>query len=499
MANAEAGRRGRAGATAAVQEGHRQQSLSVLMIGALGVVYGDIGTSPIYAFREALHASAGGGTVSRLDVLGVLSLIVWALTVIVTVKYVVFVLRADNRGEGGTLSLMALARSAYPRAAGVILTIGICGAALFFGDAIITPAISVLSAVEGLEVVTPAFDPYVVPITLIILAVLFAVQRFGTGSVATVFGPVTLVWFIAIGLAGVSHIADDPTVFFAVNPYYAAAYLFAQPNVAFVTIGAVFLAVTGAEALYVDLGHFGRKPIVTAWLAVVFPCLLLNYFGQGAFVLAHGGTLGHPFFEMRPLVAGADGGARHGGHRHRQPGGHLRRLFADPPGGAADHPAALRDPAHVGDAVGPDLHAAGQLPARARRHAAGRRLRRIRASSPRPTASRSPATCWSRRSCCSSSCVGVWKWTLLAVARADVAVRASSTSASSSPMQSRLLEGGWVSITVAAMIVPGHAHLGARHAAICSRRPARTRSRSNSSPSSSRRSRRSWCRARPCS
>ncbi len=300
MANAEAGRRGRAGATAAVQEGHRQQSLSVLMIGALGVVYGDIGTSPIYAFREALHASAGGGTVSRLDVLGVLSLIVWALTVIVTVKYVVFVLRADNRGEGGTLSLMALARSAYPRAAGVILTVGICGAALFFGDAIITPAISVLSAVEGLEVVTPAFDPYVVPITLIILAVLFAVQRFGTGSVATVFGPVTLVWFIAIGLAGVSHIADDPTVFFAVNPYYAAAYLFAQPNVAFVTIGAVFLAVTGAEALYVDLGHFGRKPIVTAWLAVVFPCLLLNYFGQGAFVLAHGGTPHNPFFQMLP-------------------------------------------------------------------------------------------------------------------------------------------------------------------------------------------------------
>jgi len=300
MANAEAGRRGQAGATALVQEGHRQQSLSVLMIGALGVVYGDIGTSPIYAFREALHASAGGGTVSRLDVLGVLSLIVWALTVIVTVKYVVFVLRADNRGEGGTLSLMALARSAYPRAAGVILTVGICGAALFFGDAIITPAISVLSAVEGLEVVTPAFDPYVVPITLIILAVLFAVQRFGTGSVATVFGPVTLVWFIAIGLAGVSHIADDPTVFFAVNPYYAAAYLFAQPNVAFVTIGAVFLAVTGAEALYVDLGHFGRKPIVTAWLAVVFPCLLLNYFGQGAFVLAHGGTPHNPFFQMLP-------------------------------------------------------------------------------------------------------------------------------------------------------------------------------------------------------
>ena len=484
MANAEAGRRGRAGATAAVQEGHRQQSLSVLMIGALGVVYGDIGTSPIYAFREALHASAGGGTVSRLDVLGVLSLIVWALTVIVTVKYVVFVLRADNRGEGGTLSLMALARSAYPRAAGVILTVGICGAALFFGDAIITPAISVLSAVEGLEVVTPAFDPYVVPITLIILAVLFAVQRFGTGSVATVFGPVTLVWFIAIGLAGVSHIADDPTVFFAVNPYYAAAYLFAQPNVAFVTIGAVFLAVTGAEALYVDLGHFGRKPIVTAWLAIVFPCLLLNYFGQGAFVLAHGGTAAQSLLrDAAAMVAGADGGARHGSHRHRQPGGHFRRLFADPPGGAAVDPAALRDPAHVGDAVGPDLHAAGQFPARARRHASGRRLRRVEqarlglrhlghrrdaghddAAVRRHALASGSGRCWPRSRWCSCS--------------------ASSTPASSWPTSVKVAEGGWASLTVACDHGPGHAHLGARHAAVCSRRPARTRSRSISSPSS---------------
>ncbi|KQU98063.1 potassium transport protein Kup, partial [Mesorhizobium sp. Root102] len=285
----------------AVASGHpevEQHSTKVLMLGALGVVYGDIGTSPIYAFREALHASPGTDT--RGDVLGVLSLIVWALTIIVTIKYVAFVLRADNKGEGGTLSLMSLARSAYPKGARLILGIGLCGAALFFGDAIITPAISVLSAVEGLEVVTPTLDAYVVPITLVILAVLFSVQRFGTGKVAAVFGPVTALWFLAIGVAGVYHLMDDPSVLLAINPYYAAAYLVGTPTAAFVTVGAVFLAVTGAEALYVDLGHFGRKPIVLAWLAIVFPCLLLNYFGQGAFVLANGGRPTNPFFQMLP-------------------------------------------------------------------------------------------------------------------------------------------------------------------------------------------------------
>ncbi|MBZ9858200.1 potassium transporter Kup [Mesorhizobium sp. CA12] len=279
-------------------ETERQHSTKVLMLGALGVVYGDIGTSPIYAFREALHASSS--SVARHDVLGVLSLIVWALTIIVTIKYVAFVLRADNKGEGGTLSLMSLARSAYPPGSRFILVIGLCGAALFFGDSIITPAISVLSAVEGLKVVTPALDAYVVPITLVILAVLFAVQRFGTGKVAAVFGPVTATWFVAIGAAGVYHIVDDPSVFLAINPYYAIYYLATTPTGAFVTVGAVFLAVTGAEALYVDLGHFGRKPIVMAWFAIVFPCLLLNYFGQGAFVLSHGGKPTNPFFQMLP-------------------------------------------------------------------------------------------------------------------------------------------------------------------------------------------------------
>ncbi len=278
---------------------HGTPRTGVLMLGALGVVYGDIGTSPIYAFREALVASAGGReSAAQENVLGVLSMIFWALTVIVTIKYVLFVLRADNRGEGGTLSLMALARTAAGPRSVFLLGVGMAGAALFYGDAIITPAISVLSAVEGMKIVTPAFDPYVVPLTLLILAIVFSVQRFGTSRVATIFGPTTAVWFLALGVSGLLHIADEPGVLFAINPYYIVHLLVESPGVAFVTVGAVFLAVTGAEALYADLGHFGRRPIVLAWLIIVFPCLLLNYFGQGAFVLANEGNIGHPFFEM---------------------------------------------------------------------------------------------------------------------------------------------------------------------------------------------------------
>ncbi len=281
------------------QQTHQQSGLGVLVLGALGVVFGDIGTSPIYAFREALRVAAGNGEVVRSEVLGILSLIVWALTLIVTVKYVAFVLRADNQGEGGTLSLMALARRSGPRGAFAILLIGMVGASLFFGDSIITPAISVLSAVEGLEEVTPAFQPYVVAITVVILIGLFSVQRFGTARVASVFGPLTALWFLTLAASGAWHIADDPGILWALNPYHAVHFLLAEKKIAFLTIGAVFLAVTGAEALYVDLGHFGRRPIVTAWLAIVFPSLLLNYFGQGAFVLAHRNALGNPFFEMQ--------------------------------------------------------------------------------------------------------------------------------------------------------------------------------------------------------
>lgn len=276
------------------------EKFPVLVLGALGVVYGDIGTSPIYAFREALHGPMRDGALIRGEILGVISMIFWALTLIVTVKYVLFVLRADNNGEGGVLSLMALARSSFKNRPDLVLGIGICGAAFFYGDAVITPAISVLSAVEGLKIVTPTLGPYIVPITLAILLALFMVQRLGTARMALVFGPVTLLWFVSIGFFGLWHIFDDPTIMYAINPYYAVAYTINTPGVAFVTIGTVFLAVTGAEALYADLGHFGRRPIVTAWLWVVFPCLLLNYFGQGAFVLSHGQAAENPFFEMLP-------------------------------------------------------------------------------------------------------------------------------------------------------------------------------------------------------
>ena len=282
------------------QEGHHavKGRTGLLMLGAIGVVYGDIGTSPIYALRGALLATSDNGIANSDDILGILSLIIWSLTIIVTIKYITVVLRADNRGEGGTLSMMALVQSTFAKPSRFILTIGMLGAALFYGDAVITPAISVLSAVEGMNVVTPAFDPYVVPLTLLILAVVFAVQRFGTGGVAVVFGPVTTVWFLSLGASGLVHIADDPHILAAINPIYIFYFLHSAPEVAFITIGAVFLAVTGAEALYADLGHFGRRPIVLAWLLIVFPCLLLNYFGQGAFVLARGGEIGHPFFEM---------------------------------------------------------------------------------------------------------------------------------------------------------------------------------------------------------
>lgn len=288
-----------AGAATAEETGHvANTNFPLLILGALGVVYGDIGTSPLYAFREALHAT--GGRASEAEVLGLLSLIVWALTLVVTIKYVVFVLRADNKGEGGTLSLMTLATNAFTKRPAWVVGLGIIGGALFLGDAIITPAISVLSAVEGIEVVEPRLTPWVVPLTVVILLGLFMVQRFGTARVSSVFGPVMAAWFIILGVTGLLHIADAPQVLLAVNPAYAVQFLYQHSGIAIIVLGAVFLAVTGAEALYVDLGHFGRKPIIAAWLMLVFPGLLLNYFGQGAFVLSHAGEVDNPFFEMQP-------------------------------------------------------------------------------------------------------------------------------------------------------------------------------------------------------
>jgi KUP system potassium uptake protein len=271
-----------------------------LTLGSVGVVYGDIGTSPLYAFREAVNAARDGGDVTPAIILGVLSLILWALIVVVTLKYVLLLLRADNNGEGGTLSLTALATRALSRRTVVVFGLGVIGASMFLGDSVITPAISVLSAVEGLKLVAPASEHIVLPLTIAILLALFAVQRHGTAGVAAFFGPIMTVWFVAIAFAGVLHIRDDPWVLAAVNPTYAVEFILTHGHVGLVTLGLVFLAVTGGEALYADLGHFGRKPIQTAWLFLVLPALLINYFGQGARVLSDPSSIENPFYRLVP-------------------------------------------------------------------------------------------------------------------------------------------------------------------------------------------------------
>lgn len=280
------------------QPSHDKQSLSALVIGAVGVVYGDIGTSPIYAFREALHATGVAGAVGRAEVLGLLSLLVWTLVMIVTIKYVFALLRADNRGEGGVLALYTLVRLAMGRRSLPILALAVAAAALFAGDAVITPAISVLSAVEGMELVMPALHAWILPVAMGILLALFLVQKRGTARIARWFGPITAVWFLTLGGLGIWHMLANPGVLAALNPIWAITFLTQHATVAFVVLGAVFLAVTGGEALYADLGHFGRRPIVMAWFALVFPALLLNYMGQGALVLANPETLSNPFFSM---------------------------------------------------------------------------------------------------------------------------------------------------------------------------------------------------------
>src|SRR6185312_5542686 len=288
-------------ATASAHAGHdAPPGLLTLALGSVGVVYGDIGTSPLYAFREAAMAASENHPVTRGVVLGVLSLIVWALIVTVTLKYVLILLRADNNGEGGTLSLTALASRALGRRTAFVFLVGVIGASMFLGDSVITPAISVLSAVEGLKIASPAFSDYVAPLTVIILLALFAAQSHGTAKVAALFGPIMVIWFVAIAVAGVTHIHDDPHVLAAINPLYGITFIIENPGIGLVTLGAVFLCVTGGEALYADLGHFGRKPIQTAWLYLVFPALLINYFGQGAKVLADPSAIENPFYRLVP-------------------------------------------------------------------------------------------------------------------------------------------------------------------------------------------------------
>ena len=280
-------------------EAHTTAGFAALTLGSIGVVYGDIGTSPLYAFREAVIAASGTeGTPTVAAVLGVLSLILWALIIVVTLKYVVILLRADNHGEGGTLALMALAQRTVAKGAATIVLLGIISGALFYGDAVITPALSVLSAVEGLKDLTESFEPYIVPLTVLILLVLFAVQSRGTARVAAFFGPIMCVWFVAIAVAAIGPIMQQPQVLLALNPLYAVSFMLHHGIIGFVTLGAVFLAVTGAEALYADLGHFGKRPIQTAWLFIVLPSLALNYLGQGALVIENPKTIESPFFQM---------------------------------------------------------------------------------------------------------------------------------------------------------------------------------------------------------
>ena len=271
-----------------------------LTLGAIGVVYGDIGTSPIYAFREAVVAAAGEAVVAPDTVLGILSLILWSLFLLVTLKYIFVLLRADFNGEGGTFALMALAQSVAQRSKHVILLLGIAGASFLYGDAAITPALSVISAVEGLKVITPAFEKAVVPLSLTILIGLFAMQRHGTARVASLFGPIILVWFAALASMGVVCIVEEPSVLRAFNPGYGVTFLLNNGFVGLTVLGLVFLAVTGAEALYADLGHFGRKPIQAAWFAAALPALTLNYLGQGALVLGRPAAVENPFFLMYP-------------------------------------------------------------------------------------------------------------------------------------------------------------------------------------------------------
>lgn len=277
-----------------------KNTLATLSLAAIGIVYGDIGTSPLYTMKE-VFSKAHGVALNEANLFGVVSLIVWGLTIIVSLKYVTLILRADNRGEGGIMALMALAMSSvtqnsrwyYP-----LMLVGLTGAALFYGDGVITPAISVLSAIEGLEVATPAFQPYVVPITVAVLVALYMVQYKGTAGIGKWFGPIVLVWFATLGTMGVVNIIENPGILAALNPLYALRFLYNNSWLAFVALGAIFLAFTGAEALYADMGHFGKRPVRLAWFLVVFPALSLNYLGQGGLLLSNPAAVSNPFYHQ---------------------------------------------------------------------------------------------------------------------------------------------------------------------------------------------------------
>lgn len=283
-----------------------KERLSTLAIAALGVVYGDIGTSPLYTMKEAFSGAHHPIPITPENVLGILSLIFWALMIVVTVKYISFIMRADNKGEGGIMALMAMALRNLPEGSHsrrLVLLLGLFGAALFYGDGVVSPSISVLSAVEGLTVITPNFTPFIIPITLGVLIALFMMQSRGTAKVGRLFSPVMLLWFCTLAVLGLINIIDTPAVLNAVNPYYGARFLLDSPMLGFLSLGAVILALTGAEALYADMGHFGRKPIQVVWFCLVLPALVINYFGQGALLLSNPAAITNPFYLLAPSWA----------------------------------------------------------------------------------------------------------------------------------------------------------------------------------------------------
>ncbi len=347
-----------------------QQTLRAgIVIGALGVVFGDIGTSPIYTIQTVFNPGDPHPVpISTANVYGVVSTIFWSVMIIVTLTYITLVMRADNNGEGGIMALITLLRrwtgQRGRRTAMMLAALGLFGASLFFGDSMITPAISVLSAVEGLKVIEPGFEDFIVPITAVIIVALFSVQRHGTAVVGRFFGPVMIVWFVAIGACGVDGIVGNPEILKALSPTYAVTFLAGHFHIAFFSLAAIVLSVTGAEALYADMGHFGRKAITYGWLGLVLPACTLSYFGQGALVLADESEGERAVLPAHPGVgAASDGAAGHGGDGDRVAGGDHRSILGGVAGGSARVPASAAHPAHLGLDDRPDLCAVDQRPA----------------------------------------------------------------------------------------------------------------------------------------
>ena len=334
---------------------HSSGRFWVLTLGSIGVVFGDIGTSPLYALQTALGQFKG--PLGPPEVIGVVSLIIWALLIVVTAKYVLFLMQADNKGEGGILSLKALAQRALGQKTTIVFLLGVAGSALFSGDAMITPAISVLSALEGLKQVDANLTPYILPATIVILVVLFAAQSRGTARVAAFFSPIMVVFFAVNAVLGIVHIASDWRILEALSPIPGAEFIHARGTVGFIVLGSVFLAVTGAEALYADMGHFGRRPIQAAWLFIVLPALICNYLGQGALILNDPKAVENPFYLMAPSWAlGAARSSVDRRDRDREPGRHHGRLFARQPGDPARIAASARNRPHLLHPGGADFH-----------------------------------------------------------------------------------------------------------------------------------------------